>query len=81
MREVIFGRRAILTKLRPGEEELLAFYGLKGRPEGVVYVLRDGAGQPQGLLVYKDGEITAYGGGKSLVEDGKNALMREVEGQ
>jgi len=85
MRDVLFGRRAILTRLRPGDAEALALVHpeaarlLAEAGEGaLVYVLRDGAGHPQGVLIAEAGAIRGASRDEALLADGREALARAL---
>ena len=88
MREVLFARRAILTRPRPGDEEALALVSEEAArllreagPEAVAYVLRDGAGHPVGALLYRAGRVQGAARDEALLADGRRALIRALEAE
>ena len=85
MRDVLFARRAILTRPRPGDREALALVSKEAAellreagPEALAYVLRDGAGHPVGALVYEAGRIRGASRDEELLLDGRTALIRAL---
>jgi len=80
MREVLFGKKAILTRMRPEDRDALRVLGLEAPPEGaLVYTLRDGAGLPRGYLALVEGRLLGRSVEEELLKDAKRTFLAELE--